>query len=111
MLIAFSFIKKIILVIAVSDATYRYLHRCIFIQFILRNWVHLIFSVVKTAYIYTYLPHTFRRGVDALAVLNGPLEHVGELCLVAEVVGADKVHHAPVLHQVVLQRVAWDNRE
>ena len=41
---------------------------------------------------------TFGSRIDALSVLNGALEHVGELGLVAEEVGPDKVHHAPVLH-------------
>ena len=48
---------------------------------------------------------TFGSRIDALSVLYGALEHVGELGLVAEEVGPDKVHHAPVLHQVVLQRI------
>lgn len=46
------------------------------------------------------------RWVNALPVLDGPLEHVAKLGLGAEVVGTDKVDHAPVLHQVVLERVA-----
>ena len=41
-----------------------------------------------------------------LTILNRPLKHVGELGLVSEEVGAHPVHHAPVLHQVVLQGVA-----
>ena len=46
------------------------------------------------------------RKLCIITVLDGPLEHVGELRLVAEEVGSDPVDHAPVLHQVVLQRVA-----
>ena len=46
------------------------------------------------------------RKLCIFTVLDGPLEHVGELRLVAEKVGPHPVHHAPVLHQVVLQRVA-----
>ena len=49
---------------------------------------------------------TFRRRVDALPILNGPLEHVGELRLVAKKVWPHKVDHAPVLHEIVLERVA-----
>ena len=44
--------------------------------------------------------------VLTLSVHDGSFKHVAELCLVAKEVGAHKVHHAPVLHQVVLQRVA-----
>ena len=51
-------------------------------------------------------PDVFGGGVYALAVLDGSLEHVGELRLVPEEVGPDPVDHAPVLHQVVLQGVA-----
>ena len=46
-----------------------------------------------------------RRRVLALSIHDGSLKHVAELRLVAEEVGTHKVHHAPVLHQVVLQRV------
>ena len=46
------------------------------------------------------------RKLCVFTVLDGPLEHVGELRLVAEEVGPHPVDHAPVLHQVVLQRVA-----
>lgn len=47
-----------------------------------------------------------RSAVHALPVGDGPLEQVRELLLVAKVAGPDKVHHAPVLHEVVLQGVA-----
>ena len=46
------------------------------------------------------------RAVCALPVHDGAFEHVGELGPRAEKRGADEVDHAPVLHQVVLQRVA-----
>ena len=48
------------------------------------------------------------RAVCALPVHDGALEHVGELGPRAEKRGADEVDHAPVLHQVVLQRVACE---
>ena len=51
------------------------------------------------------VPHKFpvlRRAVHALTVHDGPLEHVAKLGLVTEVVGPDKVHHAPVLQQIIL---------
>ncbi|CAN8002139.1 unnamed protein product, partial [Ixodes hexagonus] len=44
--------------------------------------------------------------VQALSVLDGALKHVAELRPGAQVRGTHKVHHAPVLQQVVLQRVA-----
>ena len=44
-------------------------------------------------------------GVVALTVHDGPLKHVAEFGFVAEEVWPDKVHHTPVLHQAVLQRV------
>lgn len=50
----------------------------------------------------THQPDVLRRGVDTLAVLYGPLEHVAELGLAAEVVRTHEVHHAPVLEEVVL---------
>lgn len=43
--------------------------------------------------------------VDALAVLDGALKHVAKLGFGAEVVGTNKVNHAPVLHEVVLEGV------
>lgn len=51
-------------------------------------------------------PDVLRRAVDTLAVQDGSLEHVAELLPRAQEVGPHEVHHAPVLHQVVLQRVA-----
>lgn len=45
------------------------------------------------------------RAVLTLAVGDWTFEHVAELRLGAEVVGANKVHHAPVLHQIVLEWV------
>lgn len=51
-------------------------------------------------------PDVLRRAVDALAVQDGPLKHVAELLPRAQEVGPHEVHHAPVLQQVVLQRVA-----
>ena len=44
--------------------------------------------------------------VHALAVGDGPLKEIGKLSFRAEVVGSDKVHHAPILCEVVLKRVA-----
>lgn len=43
--------------------------------------------------------------IDALPVQDGALEHVAELLPGAEEVWAHKVHHAPVLKEVVLQGV------
>ena len=54
-------------------------------------------------------PHVVARRVHALAVRDRPLEHVGELGLGAQVAGPHKVHHAPVLGQVVLERVAREH--
>ena len=51
-------------------------------------------------------PDIFGCGINALAILYWPLEHVWELCLVSQEVRADPVHHTPVLHQVILQGVA-----
>ena len=53
--------------------------------------------------------HILSGGVHALAVHDRPLEHVGELGLGAQVGRPHKVHHAPVLDQVVLQRVAGEH--
>ena len=50
--------------------------------------------------------HVLAGAIHALPVLDRPLEHVAELGLVAEEVRANPVDHAPVLQQVVLQRVA-----
>lgn len=50
-------------------------------------------------------PHVLGGAVDALPVQDGPLKHVAELLPRAQEVGPDKVHHAPVLNEVVLQRV------
>lgn len=49
--------------------------------------------------------NVLRCWIDALPVLDRALEHVGKLGLVAEEVRPNEVHHAPVLHQVVLQKV------
>ena len=54
-------------------------------------------------------PHQFdvlRRTVLALAVHYRTLKHVTELRPRAEVVGSDKVHHTPVLQEVVLQWIS-----
>lgn len=51
-------------------------------------------------------PDVLRCAVYTLAVQNGPLEHVTELLPRTEEIGPDEVHHAPVLDQVVLQRVS-----
>lgn len=45
------------------------------------------------------------RAVDTLPVQDGAFEHVAELLPGAEEVWAHKVHHAPVLDEVVLQGV------
>ena len=47
--------------------------------------------------------------VHTHAVGDGPLKEVSKLLLVAEVVWSDKVDHAPVLSEVVLQRVAREH--
>ena len=47
--------------------------------------------------------------VYALAVLYWSLKHVGELGLVSEIIGTDKVNHAPVLYKIVLQRISCQN--
>jgi len=44
--------------------------------------------------------------VNTLAIGNGPLKEVCKLVLSAEVVGSHKVHHAPVLLKIVLDRIA-----
>lgn len=49
--------------------------------------------------------NVLRCAVHTLAVQDGPLKHVAELLTCAEEVGPDKVYHAPVLDEVVLQRV------
>lgn len=49
--------------------------------------------------------HILGRAVHTLPVQDGPLEHVAELLPCTEKVGAHKVHHAPVLNEVVLQGV------
>lgn len=49
------------------------------------------------------------RAVYTLTVQNGPFEHVTKLLPRTEEIGPDKVHHAPVLDQVVLQRVSGQN--
>lgn len=54
------------------------------------------------------VPHeadVLRRAVDTLPIQDGALEHVAELLPGAEEVRAHEVHHAPVLDEVVLQRV------
>ena len=50
--------------------------------------------------------HILGGGVNTLTVLYRPLEHVGELSFVTQEVGADKVHHAPILYQIILQRIS-----
>lgn len=50
-----------------------------------------------------------RCAVHALAVQNGTLKHVAEFLTGAQEVGPDKVHHAPVLYEVVLERVAGED--
>ena len=54
-------------------------------------------------------PHILDSGVDTLAVLYRPLEHVGELGLVTQEVGPDEIHHAPILDQIILQRISSQN--
>lgn len=46
------------------------------------------------------------RAILALSIYDRPLKHVTEFSLGAQVVGPYKVHHAPILQEVVLQRVA-----
>lgn len=46
-----------------------------------------------------------RRAVNTLPVQDGAFKHVAELLPGAEEVWAHKVHHAPVLNEVVLQGV------
>ena len=50
--------------------------------------------------------HVLGGGVNTLTVLYRPLEHVGELSFVAQKVGANEVYHAPILNQIVLQRIS-----
>ena len=45
-------------------------------------------------------------GINTLTILYRPLEHVGELSLVTQEVGADEVYHAPILDQIILQRIS-----
>lgn len=42
-----------------------------------------------------------------LAVLDGVDETVFEFSLVTEEVGSDKIHHAVILHEIVLEGGAW----
>lgn len=49
--------------------------------------------------------HVLRCAVYTLSIQNGPLKHVAELLAGAQEVGPNKVHHAPVLNEVVLQGV------
>lgn len=42
----------------------------------------------------------------ALTIHDGSLKHVAELCLCTQEAGTHKVHHAPVLHEIILQGVA-----
>lgn len=44
----------------------------------------------------------FASAVDALAIKDRSFKHVAEFLARAEIIGPNKVHHAPVLHQVVL---------
>lgn len=56
----------------------------------------------------TPVPHEadiLRRAVDTLSIQDGALKHVAELLPGAKEVWAHKVHHAPVLDEVVLQGV------
>ena len=50
--------------------------------------------------------HILGGGVYTLTILYRPLEHVGELSFVAEEIGADKVHHAPILNQIILEGIS-----
>lgn len=50
-------------------------------------------------------PHVLRGAVNTLPVQDGPLKHVAKFLPGAQEVGPDKVHHAPVLDEVVLERV------
>ena len=52
--------------------------------------------------------YVLRRAVRALTVHDWTLKHVTKLCLVTQEVRPHKVHHAPVLHQVILQ---WVSRQ
>ena len=36
--------------------------------------------------------------IDTLAVLNGPLKHIGKFSFCAQKIGPHKVHHAPIFH-------------
>lgn len=45
------------------------------------------------------------RAIHALAIHDWSFKHVTELRLCAQVVRSNEVHHAPVLEQIVLQRV------
>ena len=54
-------------------------------------------------------PLILGRRIATLTILDGPLKHVGELGLVAQEVGSNPVHHAPILHQVVLKRITRQN--
>lgn len=49
--------------------------------------------------------YIFRCAVHTLAIQDGPHKHVAELRPCAQEAGTHKVHHAPVLIQVVLQWV------
>lgn len=55
------------------------------------------------------VPHEadiLRRAVNTLSIQDGALKHVAELLPGAKEVWAHKVHHAPVLDEVVLQGVS-----
>lgn len=57
----------------------------------------------------TAVPHetdVLRRTVNTLPVQDGAFKHVAELLPSTQEVRTDEVYHAPVLNQVVLERVA-----
>ena len=54
-------------------------------------------------------PYVSGRRVDTLAVLDGPLKHVGEFRFGAQIIGTHEIDHAPILQKVVLQRVAGEH--
>lgn len=62
-------------------------------------------QTVKHVTAVAHQANVLRRAVYTLPVQNWPLKHVAELLTCAQKVWSDKVHHAPVFNEVVLQRV------
>lgn len=67
--------------------------------------VHTEFTVLQPTQSVPYLCST----VHALPIRDGPLKQITKLLFCPQVLGPNKVHHTPILQQVVLQWVASEN--